>query len=77
MSSRMTLSSVEEYYNDEDKENILRIVNETSSPEDFSRYVISKKKIDELVKLKTSAGFIKSVEELVSIIGLKVNIFHS
>jgi transcriptional regulatory protein LevR len=74
MSSRMTLSSIEDYFSQDEKESILRIVNETTGPEDFSRYVISKKKIEELVKVKNASGIIKNLEELITIVGLKVSV---
>jgi len=67
-----TVASIEEKYTSEELDKVLKTVNETNNPEDFKKFVISKKKIDELVKKKNTSGFLKNIDDVIAVLGAKV-----
>jgi len=64
----------EEKYNVEETEKILKILNDSRAEDDFKKFIISSKRIGELIKLREAKGEFKNLDDLIPIMGIKVNI---
>jgi len=62
----------EEKYNPEESVRILKILNEAKTEEDLKRFIISSRRICELIKMRTESGAFKDLDDLIPIMGVKI-----
>jgi len=62
----------EEKYNTEETEKILKVLNEINGEDDFRRYIISNKRVNELLRLRNERGPFTNLDDLIPIMGIKV-----